>query len=137
MAPHDARQMNEMNSRNKPQFDLGISERSPLTRDDHIAGYGDRHSATTSGAVHRGDRGLAELVLRVIEVDIQALQHAMDMAQRPIEEETRVEPRAEPLRDFRRDDDRSGIRIASSTIKCCDEFLDHLEAECINWRAPQ
>src|SRR5262245_8583437 len=118
MAPHNARQMNEMNSWNKPQFDLGISERSPLTRNDHVAGHGNRHSTTTSGAIHRGDRGLAELVLRVIEVDIQALQHAMDMVQRLIENEMQVEPRAEPLRDFRRDDDRSGIRIASSTIEC-------------------
>src|SRR5262249_28924897 len=46
MTPDDLRQMHEMNCRNEAELDFRITERRACAGKEHVAGDGERHSAT-------------------------------------------------------------------------------------------
>ena len=65
MAPHDARQVREMDRRNEAKIDLRIAEARALAGNEDVVRDGERHAAPARRAADSGNRRLAETVLHV------------------------------------------------------------------------
>ena len=71
--------MREVDRRQNPDVDLGISESCALARKNHIAGNAHGHATTASRSAHRSDRLLAGMILRIEQIDVELLQELPDL----------------------------------------------------------
>jgi hypothetical protein len=133
MLADQPRQLHEVNGRDQPDVDLGITEGRGIAGDDHVAGDRNGHAAGAYRAVNSGDGRLAHAVLRVVERKVEFFEELLGLDARLAPDDVEIEPGTEDL--VQTTDDDGGDRwIVFCLLQRGQQRVDQRHAQRIDRR---